>query len=211
MAGKRAQTLLDSMLFIELYTLNRAWTDLTDDEMFWEPFAGSWSVRRADECVTPTPFRDGDWAADFDWDLAAAEVGDRGLTPLTTIGWLLWHVGTQPERLAQLDFLGGDRSAESGWTSPYLAAHPVFTKASDAVEAMRAGWRSLDRALQSASDEQLEEPTRFWGYGGPGPPTTGAQIVASVLNEVSHHGTQVCALRDLHRWAGGKALRADAD
>ena len=39
MAGKRAQTLLDSMLFIELYTLNRAWTDLTDDEMFWEPFA----------------------------------------------------------------------------------------------------------------------------------------------------------------------------
>ena len=64
---------------------------LTDDEMFWEPFAGSWSVRRADECVTPTPFRDGDWAADFDWDLAVAEVGDRGLTPLTTIGWLLWH------------------------------------------------------------------------------------------------------------------------
>ena len=168
MAGKRAQTLLDSMLFIELYTLNRAWTDLTDDEMFWEPFAGSWSVRRADECVTPTPFRDGDWAADFDWDLAAAEVGDRGLTPLTTIGWLLWHVGTQPERLAQLDFLGGDRSAESGWTSPYLAAHPVFTKASDAVEAMRAGWRSLDRALQSAvgrTARRAHEVLGLWRSG----------------------------------------------
>ena len=157
MAEKRAQTLLDSMFFIELFTLNRAWADLTDEEMFWEPFAGSWNVRPASECVTPTPFRDGDWAVDFDWDLAAAEVDDRGLTPLTTIGWLLWHVGSQPERLAQLDFLGGDRSAESGWTSPYLASHPVFAHASDAVEAMRAGWRSLDRALQSASDEQLED------------------------------------------------------
>ncbi len=207
MAGKRAQTLLDSMLFIEMYTLNRAWTHLTDDEMFWEPVAGSWNVRRADECVTPTPFRDGDWAVDFDWDLAAAEVEDRGLTPLPTIGWLLWHVGSLPERVTQLDFLEGDRSAESGWTSPYLAPHPVFTNATDAVEAMRAGWRALDLALRSASDEHLEVPTRFWSYGGaPGPATTGAQIVASVLNEVSHHGTQICVLRDLYRAAGGEAL-----
>jgi hypothetical protein len=50
------------------------------------------------------------------------------------------------------------------------------------------------------------------GYGdGPGPPTTGAKIIASTLNEVSHHGTQVCMLRDLYRFAGGAALRADAD
>ncbi len=192
------------MLFIEMYTLNRAWTDLSDDEMFWEPIPGSWNVRRANECVTPAPFRDGDWAVDFDWDLAAAEVEDRGLTPLTTIGWLLWHVGSLPERLTQLDFLGGDRSAESGWTSPYPASHPVFTNASDAVEAMRAGWRALDLALQSPSDEQLELPTRFWGYGGgPGPATTGGQIVTSALNEMSHHGTQICVLRDLYRAAGG--------
>ena len=33
----------------------------------------------------------------------------------------------------------------------------------------------------------------------------GARIVASVLNEVSHHGTQVCALRDL---IAGRAERS---
>lgn len=210
MAGKRAQTLLESMLFIELYTLNRAWTDLTDDELFWEPLAGSWNVRPADECRTATPFRDRDWAIDFDADLAAAAAEGRAIEPLTTIAWLFWHIGTQPARLVELDFLGGARSADSGWTSPYIASHPVFTTASEAVEAMRTGWRSLDQALQGASDEQLEAGTRFWGYGGPGPPATGAQIVASVLNEVSHHGTQICALRDLYGLAGGAALRPDA-
>ncbi len=28
------------MLFIELYTLNRAWNGLTDDELLWEPMPG---------------------------------------------------------------------------------------------------------------------------------------------------------------------------
>ena len=28
---------------------------------------------------------------------------------------------------------------------------------------------------------------------------TGAQVIASILNEVSHHGTQMCMLRDLYR------------
>ena len=33
------ESLLNTMLFIELYTLNRAWEGLTDDEFLWEPFA----------------------------------------------------------------------------------------------------------------------------------------------------------------------------
>jgi hypothetical protein len=206
MAGTRAQTLLELMLFIELYTLSRAWTDLTDDEMFWEPLPGSWSVRPANEVRSATPFFDGDWAADMDSDLAIA----AGTEPLTTIAWLFWHVGSMPGRLAELDFFGGEKEAASGWTTPYLGAHPMFTNASDAVDAMRTGWRSLDDALKGASDEQLEAPTRFWGYGEPGPPATGAQITASVLNEVSHHATQMCVLRDLYRLADGKTLRPDA-
>jgi len=33
----------------------------------------------------------------------------------------------------------------------------------------------------------------------PGPETPGTGIIAGVLNEVSHHGTQICVLRDLYR------------
>jgi len=46
MTGKRAGTLLALMNRIELFTLARAWHDLTDDEFFWESFTESWSVRR---------------------------------------------------------------------------------------------------------------------------------------------------------------------
>ena len=85
---------------------------------------GSWSVRPLAASQTPTPFVVGTWAADFDADLAAAAVEGKAIEPMTSIGWLFWHVGSQPGRTAQLDFLGGAYSAHSGWTSPYIAAHP---------------------------------------------------------------------------------------
>jgi DinB superfamily len=197
MAGKRAETLLEMMLYIEMFTLNRAWTGLSDDELMWEPAAGSWSVRPVEQSWSATPFVVDGWVADFDVGM----VGVVGEEPLTSIGWLFWHVGSVPGRTAELDIFGGEHSATSGWSSPYIAEHPIFTTADDAVAAMRAGWRALESALQGASDDQLEEPTRFWGYGGPGPKATGAQIVALELNEVSHHGTQICALRDFYRFA----------
>ena len=191
MAGKRAETLLEMMLFIEMFTLQRAWNGLTDDELMWEPTEGAGPFGPATECRTATPFVTGSLAADFDAGLVEAAVEGNAIEPLTSIAWLFWHVGSQPGRAAELDFFGGAHSAESGWTSPYIAAHPMFITAEDAVTAMRTGWRALDTALRSATDEQLERPTRFWGYGGPGPMGTGAQIVGSILNEVSHHGTQM--------------------
>ena len=56
MTGKRAETLLELMHQIEYFTLGRAWTGLTDDEFFWEPFTTTWSVRRRDQCRTSDPF-----------------------------------------------------------------------------------------------------------------------------------------------------------
>jgi hypothetical protein len=187
------------MLFIEMFTLNRAWNGLTDDELMWEPAEGAWTVHPATEQRSATPFISGSLAADMDSGLVAAAVEGKAVEPVTSIAWLFWHVGSQPGRAAELDFFGGAHSAASGWTSPYLAGHPMFTTADEAVSAMRTGWRALDTALRSATDEQLERPTRFWGYGAPGPMGTGAQIVGSILNEVSHHGTQIGVLRDFYR------------
>jgi hypothetical protein len=75
----------------------------------------------------------------------------------------------------------------------------MFTSADEAVDTRRTGWRALDEALRAATDEQLERSTRFWGYGDSGPKGTGAQVVASILNEVSHHGAQIGMIRDLYR------------
>jgi hypothetical protein len=134
---------------------------------------------------------------------------------------LIWHVGSTPERLAQLDFLGGSRTADSGWTSPYLTHHRVFSDAEEAVETMRAGWRALEEALRAATDDDLERPIRQYTYGderpahgllaagkSPGPLTSGTAMVAMVLNEIDHHGTQICVLRDLYRATKGRTLSA---
>lgn len=203
MTGKRAETLLEMMYFVERFTLRRAWDGLTDDELMWEPTDGTWSVRPVKDNRTATPFVTGPMEADFDADLAMA--AGPGREPLTSMAWLFWHVGSMPGRAAELDFFGGDHTAASGWTSPYITAHPIFTTAEEAVTTMGDGWRALKGALRSATDEQLERPTRFWGYGEPGPMGTGARITCSILNEVSHHGTQIGVLRDFYR------LRVPAD
>ena len=117
------------MLFIEMFTLNRAWNGLTDEELLWEPMPGCWSVRPVEESKTATPFVVGGWEADFDTPLVMAAIDGKAIEPLTSIAWLFWHVGSQPGRTSQLDFLGGPHTADSGWTSPYIAPHPIFTTA----------------------------------------------------------------------------------
>lgn len=212
MAGKRAGTLLALMERIETFTLERAWTELSDEEFFWEPVADVWGIRRRGECRTPCPYGDGDWVADFDNKLALAADAGGDIEPMTTIGWLLWHIGSQPGRLADVEFLGGSKTMASGWTSPYLTHHPVFSRASGAAETLRAGWNVLRSALEVADDERLEMRTPRYTYsvepprsglavlGPPGPELPAYFFVAATLNEISHHGTQVCVLRDLYRW-----------
>jgi hypothetical protein len=173
MPGKLADMALTSMFLIERFTLQRVWSGLTDEEFFWEPFPGSWSIRRREDCQTPTPFGAGDWVADYDVAVMTTDWAVLG-EPMTTIAWLMWHYGSMPGRTAQLDYLGGTETAESGWASPYRAEHPRFTSAAQAVEALQSGWRDLRSALQAATDEQLEQPSGFWG----GRPTLAYQNLA---------------------------------
>ena len=89
-----------------------------------------------------------------------------------------------------------------------MSEHPVFFAPDEAVDVMRAGWRALDQAIRASTDEGLDLATRFWSYSDdPGPSVLGYQILVSILNEVSHHGTQVCTLRDLYRAVDGRSFQ----
>jgi len=202
MTGKRAGTLLEMMHPIEHFTLARAWEGLTDDEFFWEPFTTTWSIRRQDQCPTPNPFGAGEWVADF-------AIPEPVPVPMTTIAWLYWHIGSMPGRLCDIDFLGGTRTMASGWTSPYLTHHPIFTSAAEAVTALRDGWQRLREAIERADDDQLEVTTAGYTYaagvlplvvGPPGPAHPATHFIAATLTEVGHHGTQIGALRDVYAW-----------
>ena len=202
MTGKRAGTLLELMYRIEYFTLARAWEDLTDDEFFWEPFTMTWSIRRQDQCRTPNPFGAGEWVADF-------EIPEPAPVPMTTIAWLYWHIGSMPGRLCDIDLLGGTRTMASGWTSPSLTHHPIFTSAAEAVNQLRDGWQRLREAIERAGDDQLEVTTAGYTYaagvlplvaGPPGSAHTATHFIAATLTEVGHHGTQIGALRDVYAW-----------
>lgn len=126
-------------------------------------------MRRREECTTPNPWNTGDpeRVADYDYSLAGAADWRTTTEPLTTIGWLFWHVGSQAGRLADLNFLGGSETASGGWTSPYLTLHPVFATAADAVETMRIGWRRLTTTPER-SGSGTKGPHR-WLCAGPVP------------------------------------------
>ena len=97
--GPRADVLLNTMLVIDLYTLNRALA-LTQEEFDWEPHPGAWGIRRRTVCATPDAMgTDGsEWVADNDWTLdGTGSIAGRS-SPMTTIGWLLNHVGAAPAR-----------------------------------------------------------------------------------------------------------------
>jgi hypothetical protein len=204
--GARADTVLQLMDRIERFTLARVWTDLSDDELDWEPIAGMWGVRRRDECTTPHPFGAGEWVVDFD---GAAESGGR-IAPMTTIAWLLWHIGSMPGRTVETEVFGGPHAMASGWTSPYLAHHEIFRRADRAVEVLRGGWSSFRAAVASSSDADLERPVRRYTYaaepprdgvfvaGPPGDANPAVFSVVGTIHEVVHHATQVCSLRDLY-------------
>lgn len=106
---------------------------------------------------------------------------------MTTIGWLVNHFGAAPGLFAELEIVGGT-------TSPTLKGygqmwgHTIIPTVDDAVARFRDGWSALGAALARTTDEMFERD-----YDGH-PWKRGDRALAAMLNEVSHHGTQICVL-----------------
>jgi hypothetical protein len=67
---------------LEFYWDHNLWPrlrGLTDEEYFWEPVPGCWSVRKRD---------DGTWSMDWEWPTPTP-------APVTTIAWRLSHMAIQ--------------------------------------------------------------------------------------------------------------------
>ncbi|HXY94655.1 MAG TPA: hypothetical protein VEP49_19490 [Acidimicrobiia bacterium] len=206
----RAEMLLTWMQLIDFYTLQRALTGLAQDEFMWKPHTGAWGVVRRAECTTPSPSGApvGEWVVDNDMDLVQAAYDEwrqgvpvneaKVFEPMTTIGWLLNHFGAAPGLAATLEFVGGPvRPTREAYRQMW--GHTIIGTADEAVARFRDGWVVLGRALTTATDEMLER--EYQDY----PRKTGFASTSALLNEVAHHGTQICVLRDLYRQAASGA------
>lgn len=193
MAGKRASVLHHWMGVVDLYTLGRALTGLTQEEFEWEPHRGAWGVRRRADCTTPdaSGAPDGKWVSDNDFALAEAVDRGEALGPMTTIGWLLNHFGAGPGMFAELEIVGGPVTPTSE-IYERMWGYTNLGTADAAVARFREGWSALQHALRDTTDEMLERdyPGHPWRRGD--------RALGALLNEISHHATQICMLRDLY-------------
>lgn len=192
MANKRAEVLINWMALIEMYTLNRALKGLTQEEFEWEPHPGAWGVRRREDCTTPNPSgaTGSEWVVDSDWAIAEAAFHGQAIEPMTTIGWLLNHFGAAPGLVAELEIVGGS-TVPTPDVYQRMWAYTIIPTVDDAVTRFKDGWSALGVALRTTTDEMLERD--YEGH----PWKRGDRALSAMLNEVSHHGTQICMLRDL--------------
>lgn len=172
----------------ELITLSdevwqRMWArfyGLVDDEYFWEPAPGCWTIR----CRS-----DGVWVSDGALPRPDPE-------PLTTIAWRLWHL---------IDMYGENRAPT--WLGVAPQGDPIGlddpdgsppATAAEALVLLERAHGRWNAHLALVTDEQLAEPIGH--IGGEYSARSRAQYVLHMLDEFIHHSAEVSLLRDIWRW-----------
>ncbi|MFF1819253.1 DinB family protein [Kribbella sp. NPDC058245] len=169
-------TTLENLLGLSDFAWERLRTriqGMTDEEYFWEPFDGSWSVRKTDD----------GFAADY--VMIAPEPA-----PFTTLAWRIAHIVDilQAERTAT--WFGHQPEPEDG-----VPAVPGSADAArSALEVAYGVWR---RRLASLSQEDLARP--MGPIAGPYAADDGTAFALHILDELIHHGAEVGAVRDFYR------------
>jgi hypothetical protein len=159
--------------------LRRRLDGLTDDEYFWEPAPGGWTIRQRE---------DGTWSAD-------TPMPRPELEPFTTIAWRLWHV---------IDLYGEDRAPRWLGVPPQgeaIGLDGPEDPPSSAADALAMLDRAHDRwnaHLLLANDECLAQP--IGPVAGAYANDSRADYVLHMLDEFIHHGAELAVLRDLWRW-----------
>lgn len=156
---------------------------LTDDEYFWEPVRGCWSLRPRGTATTPLQGGSGDYVIEF-----AAPPPEPA--PVTTIGWRLGHiiVGVLGARIAS--HFGGPPVDYMSYDYPVTAADALGR-----LDSMYAAWRegvlSKDEAALAAPVGPAEGPWAEKPF---------LTLALHINRELLHHGAEIALLRDLYAW-----------
>jgi hypothetical protein len=155
---------------------------LTDDEYFWEPATGCWSIRRRGEAVTPMAAGGGDFVADFAYPEPVPP-------PLTTIAWRLGHV---------IVGIFGMRNAAHFGGRPVDYQTAIWSSdAAGALADLDAGYSTWVEGVRGLDTEALGHAVGL--AEGPFAEYPYAALVLHINREVIHHLGEVLLLRDLHR------------
>jgi hypothetical protein len=182
--------LVDQLEWHWHYQLRPRLDGLTDDEYFWQPVPGCWTLSRRDESSTSNAVSAGAFTMDYT-DLL------RGPEPVTTIAWRLAHL---------IDVFGIP-----------TASHFDGPRANDPVGSYSGTAQGALRQLDEGHDAWVDDLRRLGSaglarpQGDISPPQYAnapmAKRVMHTHREVIHHGAEISLLRDLYLWnKDGKRL-----
>jgi DinB superfamily len=160
---------------------------MTDEEYFWEPVPGCWSVRRRSTGPGPRATLltgTGDWGRD------TTPAPHPEPPPFTTIAWRLSH-------LSELLTLRADHT--NGSHTLTRDDYPVAGDAATAVAALDAGARAWRSALLDVDDHALGTVGHSTYPHGSDADEPFIDVVWWVNQELLHHGAEIALLRDLYR------------
>jgi DinB superfamily len=159
-------------------TLRRVLREVSDDEFFWEPVGGCWTVHQRSQDRGVSVDGAGEWVLDYD-------PSQPRPAPFTTIAWRTLHI-------AGINYLY--------WDYAFGSASLTFDlelpgEVAEATDWLFASHEPLMNELGAFTDADLDRlvPTN-WGEVWPV-----HRIFATLINEQVHHGAEISLLRDLYR------------
>ena len=155
---------------------------LTDQEYFWEPTPGCWSVRPRGRSRAPVQAGSGAFTIDFAFP-------EPDPPPVTTIAWRLGHliVGVFGARVGS--HFDGPRVDYQSFAYAGTAA--------EALDQLDQAYTAWSQGVQGLGVDGLAEPCG--PSEGPYAQYPMAALVLHINREVIHHGAEVALLRDLYR------------
>jgi len=144
---------------------------LSDEEFFWQPIPNCWTIYQDSS---------GRWTYHY-------AMPDPRPAPITTIGWLLIHLGAC--KLMYHEWAYG--AARLTW--PDLQ---IPHTATGAIELLEHGQALLREDLTGLAEHQLDKPRKTnWGELWPA-----WRIFWTMINHDATHGGAIGHLRDLYYW-----------
>jgi len=162
---------------------------LTDEEYFWEPVDGCWSLRRGE---------DGAYRLD-----GLGQGPGPSPPPVTTIAWRLVHIGATCFANRASTFFG-DSSVpdDADMADPRHVPTDLPGGATEAIAFLERSYQQWHSAIAALDDEGLRRP--LGPKGGPYAKDPMAGLIVHINREAMHHGAEICLLRDLYRATGAK-------
>jgi hypothetical protein len=160
---------------------------LTDEEFFWEPVEGCWSLRRGE---------DGRYALEGQWP-------EPSPPPVTTIAWRMVHLGaTCLANRASAFFGDGSVPEDATMADPRHVPTDLPAGAAEGIAFLEQTYRKWHDGIAALDEDGLQ--AALGPKGGRYADEPMAALIVHINREVMHHGGEICLLRDLYRATGAR-------